>query len=345
VKIGILGFAHGHVNTYCSQWRNESSLGIQVVAGWDHDTERLNLAEEQHGIQPCASVSELLDREDLSAVVVSAETSMHADLVEQAASAGKAIILQKPMALTLAEADRIVAAVDNAQVPFSLAWQMRVDPENLKIRSLIEDGTLGRIYQIRRRHCLPVLLNPAFESSWHVDPEYNRDIFADDAAHAIDFIYWLFGMPLAITARMTTAHKGSMPNDNGVVLLEYPEGLLAEVSSSFASAAGENTTEIVGANGVLIQNYGDAPSSGQRFDPDAPSLKWFLRDREQWVVSDVPAPQKQGDRIANLAAPLSEFLHGLRPALATAQDGHNVLRLVLACYTSNETGQRVDMGE
>ena len=55
-------------------------------------------------------------------------------------------------------------------MPFTMAWQMRVDPENLQIKALLDAGALGRIYQIRRRHCLGMLLTPAFESSWHVDP-------------------------------------------------------------------------------------------------------------------------------------------------------------------------------
>ena len=227
----------------------------------------------------------VLERDDLDAVVVASETSLHADLVEAAEAAGKAIVLQKPMGLTLADGERIAAAVNATRVPFTMAWQMRVDPENLKMRELIADGVLGRIYQIRRGHCLGMLLNPAFESSWHVDPEYNRDIFADDAAHAIDFIYWLLGMPQTVTARMTTAHKVTMPNDHGVALLEYPHGLLAEVSSSFAAIAGENTPEIVGEKGVLVQNYGDAPSADKRFDPNAPSMKWHVREADEWVVS------------------------------------------------------------
>lgn len=341
MKIGILGFAHGHVNAYCSQWQQHPELDIQVIAAWDHDADRLATAAQQYGLQPCSSAAELLARDDLNAVVVASETSMHAEFVEQAAAAGKAIVLQKPMSLTLAEADRITDAVSTAQVPFTMAWQMRVDPENLRMKELIDTGVLGRLYQIRRRHCLGVLLNPAFESSWHVAPQYNRDIFADDAAHAIDFIYWLLGPPQAVTARLATAHKATMPNDHGLVIFEYADGLLAEVSSSFASAAGENTTEIVGDKGVLIQNYGDAPSSTTRFDDDAPSMKWYVNEQQAWVVSDTPAPRTQGDRIGGLAAPLAEFLHGRRPPLATADEGHAVLRLVLACYESHETGRRV----
>ena len=109
-----------------------------------------------------------------------------------------------------------------------------------------------------------------------------------------------------------------------------------------ACAAGENTTEIVGAKGVLVQNYGDAPSSTTRFDPQAPSMKWYLRERSEWVVSDIPAPQTQGERIAGLAGPLADFLHGRRAPLATAREGREVLRLVLACYEANESGRRVD---
>ena len=344
MKIGILGFAHAHVNSYCAQWNQRADLDIQPAAGWDHDAERLAQAVERHGVESYESPAQLLARGEIAAVVVAAETSMHADLVEQSAAAGKAIVLQKPMALTLEEADRIAAAVDAAQVPFTMAWQMRVDPENLQIRELINFGALGRIYQIRRRHCLGVLLNPAFASSWHVDPQYNRDIFADDAAHAIDFIYWLFGLPQAVTARMTTAHKSTMSNDHGVALLDYPDGMLAEVSCSFAAIAGENTTEIVGENGVLVQNYGDAPSADKRFDPDAPSMKWYLRDEDEWVVSDLAAPKTQGERIAGLAGPLADFLHGRRPPLATVEDGCNALRMVLACYESDEAGRRVALG-
>ena len=111
VEVGILGFAHGHVNAYCERWRASGDFGVQVSAGWDHDAGRLAEAARQHGVRPCESAKELLELKSISAVVIAAETSLHAELVELAASAGKAIILQKPLALTMDEADRIVEAV------------------------------------------------------------------------------------------------------------------------------------------------------------------------------------------------------------------------------------------
>jgi enolase len=85
LRLGILGFAHGHVNAYIGEWRKRAD--VQVVAGWDHDAERAR----KSGVEVAGSVDEVLKRVD--AVVIASETSMHADLVEQAAAAGKDIVL------------------------------------------------------------------------------------------------------------------------------------------------------------------------------------------------------------------------------------------------------------
>jgi predicted dehydrogenase len=97
VRLGILGFAHAHVGMYCAEWRKRDDM--QFVAGWDHDVARA----QKSGIAVAVSVADVLARVD--AVAIGAETSRHAELVEQAAAAGKAIVLQKPLALTLPEAD------------------------------------------------------------------------------------------------------------------------------------------------------------------------------------------------------------------------------------------------
>ncbi|MDX9982460.1 MAG: Gfo/Idh/MocA family oxidoreductase, partial [Lentisphaeria bacterium] len=259
VQVGILGFAHGHVNSYCTRWRETPGFGIQVAAGWDHDAARLAQAVKSHGLAACGSVAELLARPDLDAVVIGAETSFHAELVEQAAAAGKTIAVQKPMALTMGEADRIVAAVKRTGVRFTMCWQMRVDPQNVKMKELVESGEFGRIFMMRRRHGLGMCLNPDFANSWHVTPQYNRDIWADDSSHPIDLVHWMFGVPESVTAEVESLYNPRMPRDNGVAIFRYPGGPLVHVDCSFTNPAGENTTEIVGEKGSIIQNYGDGP--------------------------------------------------------------------------------------
>lgn len=341
INVGILGFAHGHVKAYMIQWRDNEGMGVRVVAGWDHDAERAAKAGTDFDIEISESLDHLLEREGLDAVVIASETSMHADLVEKAASAGKAIVLQKPMALTLEEADRIVAATEN--VPFTMAWQMRVDPQNLKMKELIKEDTIGKVLMVRRRHGLAAHTWPWILDSWHIDPRHNRDMWADDAAHAIDFIYWLLGMPKSVTAEIDTLVNPKMPNDNGIAIYRYPDGPIAEVSCSFTCIAGENTTEIIGEKGVIIQNYGDAPSAGSQPKEGGVGLKWRLQGDKDWTISDIPSPRGHGERIGGLAGPIAEFLQSQRGPIATAREGRDALKMVLACYGSSERGERVSL--
>ncbi len=343
IGIGVLGFAHGHVNSYCKAWREHHADRVRLIAAWDHDTERLRQGCHAHGTEPSGSVDVLLARDDLAAVVIAAETSLHAELVEAAAEAGKTIILQKPAALALAEADRIVEAVRRTGVRFTLAWQMRVDPQNLEMRDLIADGAVGRVLIVRRRHCLMTHRMKGFDQTWHVKPELNRGMWADDAAHAIDFLYWLFGMPESVSAEIATLYNPQVPDDHGIAIYRYANGMMAEVVSSFVAVAGENTTEISGDRGVIIQNFGDQPSAGAPKPNGATALKWFSEERGAWQYSDLPPPDHQGVRITGLAAPLVEFLAQEREPIATAEEGRDVLRMTLASYEASEQGRRIPL--
>jgi predicted dehydrogenase len=326
---------------YAARWRAQPELGVRLAAAWDHDPARLNAFCTREGAEPADSAVSLLARRDVDAVLVASETAFHADLVEQAAAAGKPVALQKPIALTLAEADRIVRAVAAAKVPFTLAWQMRVDPHNRKIKDLLAGGAFGKVFMVRRRHTLPTQQWKDFDKSWHVNPALNRDIFADDAAHALDFLYWLRGMPASVMAELGTLANPAIPNDNAIAVFRYADGSFAEASCTFAAVAGENVTEVVCERGTIVQNFGDVPSCNTPWPAGGIQLKWFLAGDTAWTVSDLPDIRQHGERIAGLAAPLAEFWQGTRPALATAEEGRDVLRMVLACYASSEQGRRI----
>src|SRR4051812_14750798 len=111
LTLGILGLAHGHVGVYCDAWHKHPH-DIRIAAAWDHDATRAKTAHDKYGATIFESVDALLAHEQLDAVVIGAETNLHADLVEAAAAADVKIILQKPLALTREEGGRIVAAVE-----------------------------------------------------------------------------------------------------------------------------------------------------------------------------------------------------------------------------------------
>ena len=343
INVGILGFAHGHVSVYCDEWLKMPGHPVKLIAGWDHDARRCGEAHTKYKFNVCTSPTDVLATPLLDAVVIGAETSLHAELVEAAAAARKRIILQKPLALTMDEADRIVADVTREEVPFTLAWQMRVDEQNLEMKHLVTSGQIGRVYMVRRRHGLSTHTWPGFEHTWHVKPELNRGMWADDASHAMDFILWLLGKPESVVAEIGTLRSPKVPDDHGIAVFRYKDGTFAEVVSSFTCLAGENTTEIVGEDGVIIQNYGDGPSCQVPRPPDAPGLKWLLKGDKGWTNSAIATPDNHRRRIEVLAPELLKFLRGERGPIATAEEGRTALAMTLACYESAATGRRVQI--
>lgn len=343
MRIGILGLAHAHVVTYAQQWLANPAWDVKPVLAWDHDSARLTRQTQSLKIAAADSSQQLVDSPEIDAVIIGSETAYHADHVELAARAGKAIILQKPLALTLDQGQRIVKVIEQTGVPFTLAWQMRTDPQNLQMKQMVDEGVLGRVFMVRRRHGLPTQAWPWLASSWHASRELNRGMWADDACHAADFLLWLLGEPVSVMAQVATLHSPQVPDDQGAAIFRYADGTLAIVESSFTCLAAENTTEIIGEKGSIIQNYGDVPSCNHPREAVPSGLKWHLQGTPGWTYSDIPSPASHGQRIAGLAQPLAEFLHGRRPAIATAQEGLQALRMIAASYESSQTGRLVEL--
>ena len=341
IQVGILGTAHGHVFAFGGQWIAHPEYGVQIAGVWDHDAARLRENAPKLQAKAWESLDELL-ASDIGAVVISSETNLHAELVEKAAAAGKDIILYKPMALTMADADRIVRAVRESGVRFTMGWQMRVDPQNQKIKALIDERALGDVCLYRRRHSLATHTWPGFADTWHNDPARNRDIFADDSAHPINMMQWIFGMPETVSCEMSTMVNPRVPNDNAVCLFRYANGMIAEITCSFTCSASEITTEVYCSNGSIQQYFGDNPGCRLPRVPGMAGLKWFREGDSDWTDSGIPSPAAHGERLAAQALPLAEFLRGGAP-ICTAEEGRDTLRLVLACYLSAQEGRRVSV--
>ena len=342
INIGILGFAHGHIGAITKEWKSHPEWDVKLSGGWDHDAARGQKNCESLEI-PFYESEEALLESDIQAVIITSETSLHASLCEKAAEAKKDIILYKPMALTMQEADRIVEAVNKNGVRFTMGWQMRTDPQNQKIKAMIQEKELGKCCLYRRRHCLPTHIWADFENTWHASPKYNRDIFADDSSHPIDMMQWIFGMPESVMCEMSTMVNEKIPNDNAVILFKYADGMIAEISCSFTCSASEITTEVYCEKGTIQQYFGDNPAT-RLPRPPMPGLKWFKEGEKDWQDSGIESPPAHGARLGWQAKPMADFLQGGDP-ICTAEEGRNDLRMVLACYVSAREGRRVSLDD
>lgn len=342
IGISVLSWAHGHVNAYCHKIRGFEDA--RLVSCWDDNAARGEANAANFAIPFRAHLEDVLHDPEVDCVIIASETNKHADLAVAAIEAGKDVLLQKPMALSLAECDRILAALERNPVWFSLAYQMRCDPQNQHMRRLVHDGAIGRVGIARRRHCIGVLFSKEFvegPSRWHVSREANRGMWADDAAHPCDWLLWMFGKPVSVIAEIDNVLTNVAPDDCGFAVFRYADGMMAEVHNASITHVGENTTELYGDQGVIIQNHGDGPSCAIK-PPHPIGVKLYDARRPDlgWQDQGLPIPDGHGERIAGVARPFIDALRSGVP-MCTAQEGRDVVEMVLACYDSAESGRRV----
>lgn len=342
IGIGVLGWAHGHVHTYAGLLKGSDEA--EVLRGWDHHEGRGKSCAESYGGRFSPDLADTLDDPAVQLVIVGAETNRHAELCVAAAEAGKDIILQKPMALSVAEAEAMVEAVERTGVYFSLAFQMRYDPCNRRMKEIWDEGLLGEVGLVRRRHCLPMLFDEkAFTglAAWHLDPEQNLGMFMDDASHAADWLQWMMGRPVSVMAEVGSLMTDRVFDETGVALYRFASGALGILVNSSAIWAAENTTEIYGSRGVLIQNHGDAPATSV-LPPHPLHLKYYDSENPAagWQDQGLSVPATHGTRVeAVIGHMLREYRAGVQQV--PVREGLTGVQMILAAYESAREGQRV----
>lgn len=340
--IGIISFAHGHSQQYCLEIAEFDDA--RVIAAWDDNEERGRPICEQFGLEFETSVDSLLARADIDAVIVTCETNAHADVIEKACAAGKDILCQKPLATTLEDCDRIIAAVEKSGVHFQMAFQMRQDPLNKKIKEWVDNGEVGRIGSLRRRHCINFLFSEGLKegpNAWHVDPVKNVGMFFDDAVHAADFFLWLLGKPQSVMAEIDNTLTDVAPDDTGLAIYRWKNGPMAVLFNSSVTLAAENTCEIYGDQGVIIQNYDDGVSVAQA-PADAKPLKLYRKNSNEWENFDFKLPASHADRLRAIPRPWIDNIKAGAPSAITARDGRDSVEMCLAAYQSAREGRRIE---
>lgn len=345
VGIGVLSHAHGHAGAYCEVMRDFDD--VDLIATWDDNVARGKAAAQAYGMAFREDIDDVIDDPRVDAVIVTVETNRHAAFVERAAVAGKHVLLQKPMATTLADCDRIIEAVQRHGIKFSMAFQMRHDPVNKKIKELVDAGAVGKVAVVRRRHAIDVLLNPAFVNGptrWHLDPTANVGMFFDDASHPADWFYWIFGQPRSVIAEIDSVVTDVSPDDNGVAIYRFAKGEIGILLNSSTSVAAVATTEIYGDKGTIIQDYGDAVALKSPRPEGVAPLRMIRSGEERWTEFDLPIPGSQRERLIAVPRPFIDYVRGLTEETISAEEGRVSVEMVLGAYRSMAEGRRIDLG-
>ena len=339
IRFAILSFAHFHA-TFWSEAINQSP-DAELVGIWDDVAARGQDAARQYQTDYEPDLAAILSRCD--AVGITSETAKHADLVEAAARAGKHILLEKPMATSVADCDRIQTAVQQSGVIFMQNFPKRYDPVNHELVRMVQVGELGAISMVRIRHGNYHLLElgEAVHDAWYADPALaGGGALIDEGIHAIDFLLWLLGKPQYVYGVTSNHTLGLELEDTAIVNLRYASGAVAEICTSNVLVAAEGSVEVFGSGGSAILSGIDLAS---RDFARSPFLKVYRQGetRGTWQGSPTVPYFQQGNFHQQGPLHFIACIKDGRQPVVSVEDGRKSLLIVDAAYRSARTGQAV----
>jgi inositol 2-dehydrogenase len=325
VRLGVAGL--GRIGRLHAENLAGRESSIELVRVVDVDEGLARATGEQLGVEWSASFADLLHDAAVEGVVVATPTPLHAEMVEQAAAAGKHVFCEKPIAFDLPSTRRAVDAARAAGVALQIGFHRRFDPDWAAAAARIEAGELGDVYFFRTtlRDMRPPPL------------EYIRDsggLFVDVTIHDLDTARWLVGEIEEVTAFGAAlsdpgfAELGDV--DNALVVLRFASGALGVIDESRVAGYGyECSTEVLGSQATV--RIGDHRRTDTVWlTPGTAAVDWVEdfteRYRDAYVLE-----------LEDFAAAIRDG----RPPAVTGEDALAAFVLARACERSFREGRTI----
>jgi predicted dehydrogenase len=288
----------------------------------------------------------LYDRKDVDLVVLGLPNDLHCEAAVRAAEAGKHVVVEKPMALSLAECDRMIAACEKAGVMLGYAEELCFAPKYVRLKALVDEGALGRVHLVKQseKHDGP-------HSAWFYDTRRSGGgVTMDMGCHAIEFFRWMLGRDgkkgriVGAYAQMSTQVHGDKTNgdDEAVLVLDFEGGAVALAEESWTKPGGmDDRAEVFGSEGQAYADllHGNALRAysqrgyGYAVEKAGETRGWsFPVFEELWNYGFV-------HEMAHFVACVREG----RPPMEDGHDGRAVLEAIFALYASAAERRRIEL--
>jgi predicted dehydrogenase len=283
---------------------------------------------------------EMLALDELDLVVLGLPNDLHCAATEAAAAAGKHVVVEKPMAPSLEECDRMIAACERAGVQLMYAEELCFAPKYLRLKQLVDEGALGQVLLVKQseKHDGP-------HSGWFWNVERSGGgVMLDMGCHGIEFARWILGKP-AIRGvycdlkRTLHGHK-TQGDDTGLLIIDFEGGATAYIEESWTKPGGmDDRAEVHGSGGVA---YADLLRGN--------SILTYSQNGYGYAVEKAGSTRGWSfaiyEELWNYGFP-QEFAHFVecvqhnRPAQETGRDGRIVMETLHAAYASAGQQRRI----
>jgi predicted dehydrogenase len=317
---------------------------VRVVAVSDPAVkERPRLPDQEEPLEVYQDHAKLLARKDIQAVVIASPENLHRQAVVDAARAGKHILLEKPIATTLEDADAIIAEAARRNVKLMMAHILRFDVRYAQIKAAVDDGTIGKPLVCYARR------NATFAEARRLKGRVEVEEYI--SVHDIDQLFWFFNDKVVkVSAEIA---EGPVKKELGVhdyiwITMRFAGGGLGVVETGWGltdaiakwrrpsswGGFGDVCLELLGEKGALYLDY--RPMTLVGVDDEG----WKFPDTLHW-------PQMHGEIVGDVLDEDRYFMHvlsGRRPIISSGEDGRKALEVVLAAQRSWREGVAVRLG-
>jgi len=347
--VGIIGagaIAEWHVKGVLA---NQEKAKILAVA--DVDEVRAKEKAERWGVT-CwyTDYHHLLEREDINMVIISTPNCYHAEIACAAAEAGKHILCEKPIATTLADADRMIQTCRKNKVKLQIGYQLRYHPYFLKVKELIDKGEIGEIISIRGRMSHDwggIEKGPTGSRGWFAVKELSGGgTLLDNGCHYFDLLRYLVGEIKEVFAYTASFTKDKDVEDNAVALCKFESGAIGQVEASWTDRRGWDSELLVYGTVGVIECIDYIASGELKLYSRSrnPKIYWKPEGFEEEIKVNATRFECVGENA--YISQITDFLKIIeedREPGCSGEEGKASLEVVLAAYHSAETGQVVSL--
>ena len=338
-KVAILGagfVANIHVESYM-RFIPEA----EVVAVYSNMAEEAKAFALAHGIpQWYDDLDKLLAESGAQVIDIGLPNYLHHDACMKAAAANKHVIIEKPLALTLEQADEMIDTCKKQGVLLMYAEQLCFTPKYERARTLVEHGAVGKVYMIKQseKHSGP-------HSAWFYKKETaGGGVMMDMGCHALAWFRWMNkNNPVkSVYANMKTVMHDTDCDDNTVAIIEFENGVTAVAENSWARHGGmDDRIEIYGDKGVIYADLFKGNSSLTYSIDGYDYASEKAGSTKGWTFTIFEEVYNQG-----YPHELKHFISCVREGkqpVVTGEDGRAVLEIIYAAYESARTGAKVNL--
>ena len=314
--------------------------GAGLAAVCDRDAGRADAYGSRYGVPSFTVIDDLLAAPGIDVVAVLTPSGMHAEHAVRVARSGRHVIVEKPMALTLADAESMIAAADAARVQLFVVKQNRFNVPVVKAREALDAGRFGKLVlgTVRVRWCRDqsYYAHDDWRGTWAQD----GGVLANQASHHVDMLSWFMGDVEAVHARAITALVDIETEDTAVATLRFTNGALGIVEATNAARPRdmEGSLSVLGSKGAVeIAGFAVNKIRTWQFVDPLPS------DAEVMESYSVNPPNVYGfGHQAYYEHVVACLTRGERP-LVDGHHGRQSLELIMALYESIASGREVTL--